>query len=56
MFELICYLYIKNRGNRKLLRMLYKYQYHLTEYEKRTNPERGDFINEMDILYQNYID
>lgn len=55
MFELIYYLCVKNKGNRKYLRMLYKYQYHLTEFEKRTNPEWREFIEEMNVLYADYI-
>ena len=55
MFELIYYLYINNKGDKKRLRMLYKYQYYLTEFEKRTNPEWGDFINQMNILYEDYV-
>jgi hypothetical protein len=31
--------------------MLYKYQYHLTDYEKRTDPEWGEFIIAMENLY-----
>ncbi len=54
MFELIYYLYVKNKGDKKLLRMLYKYQYYLTEHEKGTNPEWGDFINQINALYQDY--
>lgn len=54
MFELIYYLYLKNKKDRKLLRMLYKYQYYLTEDEKRTNSELGDFISQMNGLYQDY--
>lgn len=54
MFELIYYLYLKNKKDRKSLRMLYKYQYYLTEHEKRTNPEWGDFISQMNGLYQDY--
>lgn len=54
MFELIYYLYLKNKEDKKSLRMLYKYQYYLTEHEKRTNPEWGNFINQMNDLYQDY--
>jgi hypothetical protein len=54
MFELIYYLYLKNKEDKKSLRMLYKYQYYLTEHEKRTNPEWGDFISQMNVLYQDY--
>lgn len=52
MYELIFYLYTKNLGDKESLRMLYKYQYYLTDHEKRTNPEWGVFISTMEILYQ----
>lgn len=55
MFELIFYLCTKNIGNRKYLRMLYKYQYYLTTNEKRINPEWRDFIKQMYVLYEEYI-
>lgn len=51
MFELIYYLYLKKHGDKKALRMLYKYQYFLTDHEKRTNLEWNDFINRMNDLY-----
>jgi hypothetical protein len=31
--------------------MLYKYQYHLTEREKKKNPEWATFITEMNAIY-----
>jgi len=43
-----------NKENKQSLRMLYKYQYYLTEHEKRTNFEWGNFIRQMDALYQDY--
>ncbi len=52
MYELIFYLYFKNLGDKASLRMLYKYQYHLTDYEKRTNPEWGEFTSAMESLYR----
>lgn len=55
MHELIYYLYVKNSVDKKALRMLYKYQYHLTENEKRINPEWGEFIKLMNQLYDNMI-
>lgn len=51
MYELIYYLYKKNIGDKKSLRILYKYQYYLTQHEKKTNPEWGQFIEKMDLLY-----
>lgn len=51
MYELIYYLYSKNFGDSKSLRMLYKYQYYLTDNEKRTNPEWRVFKDKMNELY-----
>ncbi len=51
MYELIFYLHRANIGNKKSLRMLYKYQYHLTQNEKATNPEWSQFLEAMNILY-----
>jgi hypothetical protein len=52
MYELIYYLYANELGKIKSLRLLYKYQYHLTEREKTSNPEWGVFIVQMNELYQ----
>lgn len=52
MYELIFYLYTKNLGDKNSLRMLYKYQYYLTDHEKRTNPEWAVLISAMNTLYQ----
>ena len=51
MYELIFYLYKTDKSDNKALRMLYKYQYHLTSHEKQKNPEWGQFINAMEALY-----
>lgn len=51
MYELIFYLYKQNIVKGKDLRMLYKYQYYLTQFEKSTNPSWGEFIEEMESLY-----
>lgn len=51
MYELIFYLYRNNCGDKKSLRMLYKYQYYLTKHEKNANPEWGHFIEAMESLY-----
>lgn len=40
-----------NIGDKKSLRMLYKYQYYLTQNEKKENPEWGEFIERMELLY-----
>ena len=52
MYEIIFYLYVKNPAIRKSLRILYKYQYYLTDREKDTNPEWGIFIKDMETLYR----
>jgi hypothetical protein len=51
MYEIIFYLYTRNPAIGKPLRMLYKYQYYLTEREKDTNPEWSVFIRDMQDLY-----
>lgn len=51
MYELIYYLYVKEKSDKKSLKMLYKYQYYLTRYEKEQNPEWGKFIEVMNELY-----
>lgn len=51
MYELIYYLYKRDRYDKKALRTLYKYQYYLTRGDKRVNPEWGSFIEQMDALY-----
>jgi len=56
MYEIIYYLYIKELANAKDLRILYKYQYHLTKKEKSENPEWGIFKDLMDNLYKSYLD
>lgn len=40
---------------KKALRILYKYQYYLTPGDKRVNPEWGNFIEQMDILYNGIL-
>ena len=51
MYELIYYLYKTDRYDKKALRILYKYQYYLTSGDKKSNPEWGSFIEQMDLLY-----
>lgn len=55
MYELIYYLYKLDIGDKKALRILYKYQYHLTPKEKQYNPEWGQFISGMDSLYSTVL-
>lgn len=50
-YDVIYFLYKKDCYDNKALRILYKYLYHLTAYEKKTNPEWGVFIECMDALY-----
>lgn len=54
-YELIFYLHKNNFGDKAALRMLYKYQYYLTVFEKKTNPEWGVFISSMEELYAGYF-
>lgn len=56
MYELIYYLHKMDFGDRKSLRILYKYQYYLTPYEKKNNPEWGQFVEGMNILYSSVLD
>ncbi|MBR1390290.1 MAG: hypothetical protein IJ567_02380 [Lachnospiraceae bacterium] len=55
MYELIYYLYKTDRYDKKALRMLYKYQYYLTPGDKKTNPEWGSFIQQMDMCYHEML-
>ena len=55
MYELIYYLYKTGRYDNKALRILYKYQYYLTAGDKRTNPEWGCFVEQMDLLYNGIL-
>lgn len=52
MYELIYYLYRNNLADNTAMKMLYKYQYYLTDREKNTNPGWGDFSSGMESLYQ----
>lgn len=55
MYELIYYLYKTGRYDNKALRILYKYQYYLTAWDKRINPEWGCFVEQMDLLYNGIL-
>lgn len=52
MYELIYYLYGKDLGDKKSLRILYKYQYSMTNFEKNINPEWGEFTTQMNNIYK----
>jgi hypothetical protein len=52
MYELIYYLYKTEKYDNKALRSLYKYQYFLSEGDKKDNPEWGRFIEQMELLYK----
>jgi hypothetical protein len=56
MYEIIYFLYVRFPPTKGSLRILYKYQYHLTSKEKTINPEWGVFIREMELLYQFNLD
>lgn len=51
MYELLYYLCRTDKYSVKELRKLYRYQYYLTENDKRQNSEWGAFIRSMDALY-----
>lgn len=51
MYDVIYYLYRTDRYPKDGLRLLYKYEYYLTPREKKENPNWGDFIQAMDLLY-----
>ena len=55
MYELIYYLFSNDLADKTAMKMLYKYQYYLTDQEKSTNPGWGDFSASMDRLYESYF-
>lgn len=55
MYEIIYYLQKMSFGDKKSLRMLYKYQYYLTPYEQQINPEWGQFVKAMDTHFPSVI-
>ena len=55
MYELIYYLHRNNLAKKDAMKMLYKYQYYLTNREKSTNPNWGDFCLTMDRFYDSYF-
>ncbi|GAA3654506.1 hypothetical protein GCM10022323_14300 [Asaccharospora irregularis DSM 2635] len=54
-YKLIYYLYAKDLGDKKSIRILYKYQYYMTNFEKSTNPEWAKFTIQMNNLYKEYL-
>lgn len=54
MYELIYYLYKSKTSDKDAMRMFYKYYYYLTNREKSTNPNWGDFLVDMENLYKEY--
>lgn len=55
MYELIYFLFRTSHADNTALKMLYKYQYYLTDREKCTNPAWGDFTTGMDKLYESFF-
>lgn len=55
MYELIYYLYENDLADKIAMKMLYKYQYYLTDREKSTNPNWGYFSSTMNNLYASYF-
>lgn len=51
MYEVLYYLYKTQKYSIDGIKALYKYQYRMTDREKRENPEWGEFISAMDRLY-----
>lgn len=47
MYELIYYLCKNNLGSKTAMKMLYKYQYYLTNHKKSINPSWGDFSSSL---------
>lgn len=55
MYELIYYLYKYDLVDNIAMKMLYKYQYYLTDREKSINPVWGEFSSGMDSLYDLFL-
>ncbi len=55
MYELTYYLHRNDLADKTAMKMLYKYQYYLTDREKSTNLNWGDFSSRMDGLYELYF-
>ncbi len=51
MYEIIYYFIINNIGNKKDLRILYKYMYYSTKSDKAINPSWNEFEESMNKLY-----
>lgn len=55
LYEVMYYLYKMRMADPKEMRFLYKFHYYLTKFEKRANPNWGDFKSGMDMLYDNAV-
>lgn len=51
MYELMYYLYLSTKTDKKGLRMIYRYLFYLTGKEKETNPSWSDFLDLMNSCY-----
>ncbi len=51
-YELLHYILKTGKYNSDDIRILYRYMYYLTPSDKACNPGWGDFVNQMDELYQ----
>ncbi|MBR0575090.1 hypothetical protein KCG48_01925 [Proteiniclasticum sp. BAD-10] len=56
MYELMYYLFHQGEVQKENMKFLYKYRYHLTEYEKKENLPWNDFYQAMDRIYSSYFD
>lgn len=54
-YELIYYMYVMRMADPKELRVMYKYLYYLSENDRQVNPEWGQFIQSMQLLYQESV-
>ena len=53
MYELLYYLYKREKYDKEPLKKIYKYMYRLSQKDKSINHDWGDFITKMDKLYMN---
>ncbi len=51
MYELMYYLYLSTKADKKGLRMIYKYLFYLTSKEKETNPSWSELLDLMNSCY-----
>ncbi|MEB9946753.1 hypothetical protein P4K84_22315 [Bacillus cereus] len=50
-YEMMYYLTRLQMCKSREMKPFYKYLYHLTSWESKTNPEWGQFLSQMDLLY-----